>query len=279
MKRSSRRLCLWYVAVCALTLLCALLRSVALLTAFDVHPGYFRTAPITVIYYVVMALALLCAASLPLWIKKEALPTAAPAPTLPGLCGAGIVALLFLVNFIEACFSGGDSKLPAGLWIFGLLALLVATVYFALRFLAEKPPLSATLLCGYGTILAAALLLCFTYFDPFTPMNAPHKMSLHLSLLSVMVYLFYDLRTLAGEGMPRAATASAGVAFLLALTTGSSKLLAFVAGTYHSVPYLVQDLLLLGLAVYIGATGAARARRDVQVLAKAEAAEVQHECQ
>lgn len=283
MKRSSHRLCLWYVAVCTLTLLCALLRTVALLTAFDVRPGYFRLAPITVLFYVFMVATLLLCASLPLFIKKDALPATAPAPTLPGLCSAGICALLFLINFVEGCLSQATLKLPTGLWFAGLLTLLIAAAYFALRFLAEKPPLHVTLLCGYGAILSLALLLCFTYFDQLTPMNAPHKIGLHLSLLSAMVYLLYDLRALAGEAMPRAAAISSGVAFVFTATIGISNLIGFLAGVYYSVPYLAQDLLLIGLAVYIGTHSAATARRDAQALVEIEkehAAEVSHdECQ
>lgn len=277
MKRSSRFLCLWYVAVGTLTLICALLRTVALFTAFDTHPGYFRIAPVTIFFYVVMAAALLLCISLPLFIKKDTLPSAAPAPTLPGLCSAGICALLFLVNFMEACLAQATLKLSTGLWLVGLLSLLVAAAYFVLRFLAEKPPVQITLLCGYGAILSFALLLCFTYFDQFTPMNAPHKMGLHLSLLAAMVYLLYDLRTLAGEAMPRAAAISSGVAFVFTATVGISNLIGFLADVYHSVPYLVQDLLLIGLAIYIGTHSAATARRDVQALSEAEVSD--DECQ
>lgn len=277
MKRSSRFLCLWYVAVGTLTLICALLRTVALFTAFDTHPGYFRIAPVTIFFYVVMAAALLLCISLPLFIKKDTLPSAAPAPTLPGLCSAGICALLFLVNFMEACLAQATLKLSTGLWLVGLLSLLVAAAYFVLRFLAEKPPVQITLLCGYGAILSFALLLCFTYFDQFTPMNAPHKMGLHLSLLAAMVYLLYDLRTLAGEAMPRAAAISSGVAFVFTATVGISNLIGFLADVYHSVPYLVQDLLLIGLAIYIGTHSAATARRDMQALSEAEVSD--DECQ
>jgi hypothetical protein len=141
----------------------------------------------------------------------------------------------------------------------------------------QAPPLHTTLLCGYGVILAFALLLCFTYFDQFTPMNAPHKISLHLSLLSLMIYLFYDLRTLADEAMPRAAAVSSAIAFTLSLSTGVSNMIAFAAGKYHSAPYLAQDLLLVALAIYIGTHSAATARRDLSALHAAEEATHEHQ--
>ena len=278
MKKASLRLRAWYIAVAVGALLTTALRTLALLTAFDPHPGYFRTAaPVVVAFYAVLVLTLLLAAFLPLFIKKNVLPTALPAPTLPGICAAGICALLFMINFIEGCFAGDALQLPAALWFVGLLTLLIGVIYFALRFLAQKPPVHVTLLCGYGTILSFALLLCFTYFDQFTPMNAPHKVSLHLAWLSLMVYLLYDLRALAGEPMPRAAVAGTAVAFTLSLSTGISNLIAFAGNVYHSVPYLVQDLLLLGLAVYIGTHGAAAARHNVAALC-AQEQEANDEC-
>ena len=80
MKSAASRLRIWYMAVGVATLLCTALHTVALFTSFDPHPGYFRTAPLTVLLYVAVGVALLICSSLPLLTEKDRLPAAAPAP-------------------------------------------------------------------------------------------------------------------------------------------------------------------------------------------------------
>jgi hypothetical protein len=134
--------------------------------------------------------------------------------------------------------------------VLALLLLLVSAAYFGLQFLAQTPPPKTLLLCGYGVILAAALLLSITYFDLYTPMNAPHKVSLHVALLSVMLYLIFDLRNLIGAPRPRGLGVCAAICFFFCTATGVSNAIAFLGGVYDDVMYFLFDLVTLGFAAY-----------------------------
>ncbi len=259
MNSSAARLRLYYGGAGLLALIATLLRTCALFFSFDREIGYYNKGALPVILSAFAGLAILFFFSYLFTEKKS--PEILPQPcSLPSIISAGAMALLMLCNFIVACSLQGIMKLPFLLWLLGILFLLLGTLYFILRFLAEKPPLTATLLLGYAVVFALALLLCFTYFDQQVGMNTPRKTDLHLSLLSLMFYMLYELKELAGMPAPRAARISGMLAFFLSLSVGVSNLLAFAAGIYSSIPYLVQDLLLVGFAAYIGTRGFAEAR-------------------
>ena len=263
MIRISRPLRLYFSAAGILTLAATALRTAAYFTAFDAKLGYFANAPLPTLAYAVCALVLLLAASFPLVVGKDYTAPAEIPSTLPTMCGAGMAALLMLVTFIGACTWKDDLQPPTMLWLLSLLLLPLGAIYFLLRFLADKPPVNVTLLCGYAAVLALAVVLCSTYFDRFVPMNAPRKTDLHVALLAMMLYLVTELRDLAGRSAPRSRAAFTILAFSLAFTVGASGLAAFAAGLYNNVAYLLQDLLLLGLAAYVATRALAHAKNEI----------------
>lgn len=251
-----------FLAVALLTLLSAVLRTVAVCAFLDANIGYFESgAPAVILSFAALALAVLFAAALPFLIKKENAPAALPAPTLGVMTGAAITALLSLANAIYLFTARGESESPT-LYLVAAIVLFAAAAYFLLQF---RAPTEATVLSGYGAILAAALLLSVTYFDRYTQMNAPHKISLHVTMLSFMLYLLFELRFLLFRAMPRVFLAALAACFTLSATFGISNVAGFLCGSYDNTAYLMQDLLSLGFAVYTGARAASLAIHSTEV--------------
>ena len=250
----------FYLGAAAMTAIVTALRALALTLSLDPVSGYFTpNAALPLCYRILMGLACLAGILVPcLWLKGR-VPTERANPSLYSRCGAGLCALLFLLNFIAACMQK-STLLPSLVWLIGLLALLAATVYFTLQAAGVRVSSTTTAVLGSLAILAVACLIAFTYFDVATPMNAPHKTELHVALLAVMLYLLYELRDAVGISLPRALTACTALAFFFSATVGFSDLVATVAGVYTDPVYLAQDLLLITFAVYIGARGAADCR-------------------
>ena len=244
------------ILTAALTLPVTVLRMLSVLLCTDQASGYFRSyAVLPMLTHVLMALAAVCLTLYPLFLLKGRVPTARTPHTPAITAGAMLCALLFFLNFINACLSG--NTLPGPLLAVTLLALLCGTLYFLLLHPKCKVSQKTLTILGSFAVGALACLVALTYFDVATPMNAPHKTELHLALLAAMLYLLYELRDVAQIPMPRMLAACSALAFFLSITVGLSNLAAYAFGVYRSPLYLAEDLLLPALAVYIAARSSA----------------------
>ncbi|MBQ9802081.1 MAG: hypothetical protein IJW51_03305 [Clostridia bacterium] len=236
-----------------LTLIATVLRTLSLVCFTDTTGTYFTVgAPLPTIMHIVLALFALALTAYPLIALKGRVTCERAEKTPYSTAGAALCALLCFLNFICAA-TVTNAMLPGVLRFFALLTLLAATVYFILQTPVTKVSVTTLTVLGSLAIVSLACLVSLTYFDITTPMNAPHKTDLHLALLAAMLYLLYELRHVAGIPLPRALTACSGLAFFLAATVGFSDVTAYLCGIYTDPLYLAQDLLLLALAVYIGA--------------------------
>ena len=109
-------------------------------------------------------------------------------------------------------------------------------------------------------ILSVILLLVITYFDRYTPMNAPHKLSLHMAFLATALALVMEARNTLD--LPRSALYAAAMLLAASLCAifGISNTVAFLAGSYESLFYLALDLFCIGLAVFFGTRAFALSR-------------------
>ena len=255
------RLALYFGGAGALTLLITLLRSIALCAAFDAEIGYFRQGALSIIIYILQALGLVAAfAPLVLFQKDELRTERAPLSTV-GLVAAGAAALSLIataaylvVRAVSAAGGSATTVAPLPLMLLAALLFAAACGYFALQFLG-KPHKAAPF--GYAVILAAVLLLSITYFDRYTQMNAPHKLSVHMAMLAIAVFLLYELRTFFGIARPRALAVTSAICFGVCASGGLSNLVGFLAGRYEDPLYLMADLVAVAMAFYVGARAVA----------------------
>lgn len=267
MKQGLKTFRIFACAAAGAALLLSVLRSVALFTSFDGDIGYFREgAPLVTILYILQALCLLACFALPFLVRRDTLPTERTPLTRAGRIASGAAALacvcLIVLLFIKmgsiapkltlAGKGQVDASLiaPFLLSLLGALLLAAATAHLALQALAKAPAPQTLALCGYGLIVAALCLLSVTYFDLFVQMNAPHKVSQHAALLSVMAATLFDVRTFLGIARPRAHGVAAAIAILLCIPTGVSNIVAFVGGVYQDPLLFGIDLFLLTFGVY-----------------------------
>ncbi len=243
------RATLFYLLSALLALLACTLRTLALFLGFDADIGYFRSgSPLVIATYICTALCVLCCATIPFLINigaqpEEKDPLPAPRFISAAVCAAALCAAAFYL-FTNA------SKVPAPqvLVLLTALCLLAGAVYFLLRLLGSKPRTVTAL--GFFTILAAALCLATTYFDRYTQMNAPHKLSLHLCMLCIMFAMLYELRALLDRSLPRACTAATAIAAALCSVYSLSNTIAFLGDVYDNITYFLFDLVTLGFAAY-----------------------------
>lgn len=238
---------LYLLGVAALTLTLLVLRTVALFTAFDAKIGYFEGGALKTILYIMEGISLLACFAFPFLVKAENVPSAnAAVSSLTGRILTSLCALSFAVCAIALFLMRGSTAAPSFLIVISALLLFAAAFYF-LPAVSQKP----SPYLGYAVILAAILTLSVTYFDRYTQMNAPLKLSLHVSLLSVMLFMLYDIRVLLDMQRPRARIVCGAIAFLLCTSLGGSNLIAYAAGIYEDALYFFPSLLLVGFSVYV----------------------------
>ena len=230
-------------------LLACILRTVAFFIRFDVAVGYFRSDSFLVI------LANLCmlfgiAASLAtsFLINKGAHPAETRKLPLPRFVCAAVCAILLCILSSFLLIRTDNIPAPQLLVLISTLILPCSAFYFLLRLLNDKS--NAAVALGFFTILSAAAILAITYFDRYTPMNAPHKLSLHVCMLSVMFGMLYELRALLSRPMPRACVCVTMLAAFFCTVYSVSNLIAFFGGVYDDVTYLFFDLVTLSFAAY-----------------------------
>lgn len=246
---ASRRRALWLV-LAALTLLSATLHTVALFTAMD-EIGYFQSSAVSVILFSVLCgLGILCCVAFFFLINNKDVVREPRSLPMPRFIGTAAAALATCVTALFLIFRTSALPTPTPFNLLVALALLCATVYFALRLGARTT--TTTVLWGYGAILSAALSLVLTYFDRYTQMNAPHKLAFHVCMLAVMFALLLEQRDLLGRPLSRLCAGCTALATFLCTVFSLPAIIAFVGGVYDDPFYLFFDILTFGFAAYFG---------------------------
>lgn len=240
---------LFWIGFGALTLIALVLRTLALLLTLDAEIGYFASdAALPKITRTLECDALLlCFISLALFAGQK-LPEHHSALHLSNRVAAGIAAASFCATAIYL-FTHLTSLPAPTVLVLAAAVFAIIGAFFFIQLLRGQEQSAA--LCGYGVIFAAVLMLSITYFDRYTQMNTPHKVSLHLAMLSIMLCMLFEIRILIGRGKPRGLTVASAICAFCTVVFGGSNLIAFLSGVYTDSLYLMGDLMALGFAVYL----------------------------
>ena len=243
------RALLVFVSTAFFTLLAVTLRTVAFFTSFDAAIGYFRSgSPLAILTNACILLGAVLSVSVSFLINnKRVSDEKAPFPT-PRFIGAALTAFALCTVSLFLLVRADTVPAPTILVLLTALLLLGSATYFLLRLCNAKPGTCAAV--GFLAVFAAAFSLAVTYFDRYTPMNTPHKLSMHLCMLAIMFAMLYELRALLGRPMPRARVCTATLAASLCTVCSLSNIVAFIGGVYDDLLYFFFDLLILAFAVY-----------------------------
>lgn len=239
---------LFWLAVGVLSLFALGLRSLALILDLDAEIGYFaKGATLPVIVHVLEGLALvLC--FVPFWLLRGEKPSDLTPPRLAERICMGVAAAGALAPIVYFILQPTPLPAPGALGVLAAIFLLFGAIHFLLLI---RHRTESAAMWGYGMILGAVLLLSITYFDRYTQMNAPHKVSVHLCMLSIMLCMLFLIRPLIGCARPLGQVASTALCLFCTLVYGGSNLIGFIAGVYTDPLYLSVDVVSLCFAVYL----------------------------
>ncbi len=256
------RICLYGFP--SLAVLGALLRTLALLTAFDAEVGYFNPGPLPVASDILLAAAILAAILCACLTPKGAVSTTLchPVSRVPTLL-MGIVLAGFTVAAFILCYpfkatslanTGAESETIDLLLLPVIFGLLSSTYYLLLVFTAfldenGRTPdwLSAI---GFLPIFWALASLAETYTNRYVAMNSPVKISLHLALIGFLLILITELRYRLGKAVPRLALCFLSIGIVLTIAGALPVLVATGAKVLANVPHTLYAAVLVLAGVY-----------------------------
>ena len=239
------RLC--FILTFALTLFSVVLRSLCMVFYFDVDPGYFDADFMqvlsNVLYFVTIGIALVCVCLTP----KDSLPSElhtrmrAPVAIILGLSLAAFTVISFIV-----CFPSRQSKIMIAPALLGLLA----ATYFLLSAKRNGQYPDRFSFLGYLPVLWSVSAVGEIYFDNYTTMNSPIKISLLFALLGFMFIMLAELRFRVNRPMPRYSVFLLSVGGFTTLTGSIPVLVATGAGKLDNIRHLLYAAVLLFAGLY-----------------------------
>lgn len=248
--RNLPRLC--FLLTAALSLLGVVLRSVCMLYCFDADIGYFADGILPTLSHILYFVAILAPIVCSIRTPKGQLSTEfrianrSILATVLGIFMAGF-AVALLVNIL----SEGLTVAEAGRftpWLC-LLGLAASTYYFSSARRDGRYPDWLSFL-GYLPILWGVTAVADTYFDGFTAMNSPVKISIQLGILGFMLMVLAELRFRVGKPMPRYSVAFLSIGSFTCLVGSIPLLAAVCAGVISHVRHTLYAMVLLSAGVY-----------------------------
>ena len=187
-------------------LVATVLRALSLFLFYDAEIGYYQHGSVVPVAHnaFLAILALFAVVSCVLIGKNAPLPEKY---TLSSKCSSVFVALAFAVVTIATAISSyefvtiyAEVNMTTLALLVNLLIIvtpIVACVYFVLYALGKCSP-AISLVCGIFTIIYFVIILANAYFDVYVTMNAPEKLSTHLSCICALLLILNEMRVMCG---------------------------------------------------------------------------------
>ena len=251
--RPKSKLPFFAAGVFALTLVAILLRTLCLFSFYDVNIGYFSSGaalPVAMNVFAVIAFVGIAAASF--FVSKEtyAATGCEKNPFIKissAVCVLGFLYPIYVV--IRNILSVPGLIIPTSTLIF-MVVFFISAVYFAVNLLSKQFKYQAVL--AIAVILSAGYFLANSYFDLYTPMNNPNKISLHIACVSVMIFMACEARCLINESKKRFYVFALASAVFFSGFSSVPAFIAFLSGKLD-YNYFVFDCVVLTLFIYLSA--------------------------
>ncbi|MFA5562228.1 MAG: hypothetical protein WDA00_06290 [Eubacteriales bacterium] len=249
-----------FVTVAA-ALLAAVLRTVAMLTAYEPESGYFALdcLPLKLADGLSVLFVAGCLLLLP-WLAGRLSLSAERGKLLP-LTAAG---LTLCCLFFGAKLLSGPSAAPtpfsdvtgllSGAWVTGKVAAvfcLLGAVYFACLLLSRRAVCPVRALGGLAMVLFGLFYTLYLYYVPYLPLGSSLK-SLHMAVfISVFLFFLYESRLALGRNGWAMHHVFGIVAAFLCLSTALPELVFLLVRGQSAMEDYAYALLLEALFLFI----------------------------
>lgn len=252
MKPASGKIRVYFFSSLFLAVVCAVLYILSYLTAFDSDIGYFRAdAFLPFMAKAVLTVTLIWLASAFVFIPKGTITASMPqrgifTRIISLLCAAAYAAYAVCRVFIGSATVIYSKPIT---FICTLLAFL-SVLYFVFSAIGNTGQ-NTMILLGFLPIFRAALSMTEAYINNLVAMNSPVKVSLMLSMMSIMIYMLYELRYRADRPFPRAFAVFALAGICINAVFSIPLIINYFTGVYRINAFLPDAVLSLLMALYM----------------------------
>ncbi|MHB1154752.1 MAG: hypothetical protein ACYCWE_19155 [Eubacteriales bacterium] len=247
---------LFFITTAVLAVAATLIQTILFYSDYDEKLNLYNTGVTLpgILYIAVFIAALFCAAAY--FITKDNAQTQILPPPDRFVVFAAILSgfqllasvLFNLYYYMTGMYTGMTSLRTAV-----LITAIPAAVYFIITAMSRNPKKTVLILCGFFTIIWAALYLMCIYFDMSSPLNSPIRVLNQLSLITIMLYFIFEIRYLLGKPRPRFYLPASLLAMLFISLSSVSDLLLTFAGFRTSTNDTVFRIAEVAILLYITA--------------------------
>lgn len=251
----SKKILTVYAAIFAiLTLACTVVRTYAVVTAYDRSVGYYdASSSLPGVAVLLSIVAVFLCTLLPFLLGKKETAVIdcfdySPLSRIVSACYTVLVLFCAFYMALGSYYTGNVGATDMVLLAFGV----VGAIYFLLVTAGKVYSRNTNnALFAYAFILFVLIVIGKTYFDYTTPMNGSNKIFFHVALMSVMLYMLTEARFILGNRAPRAYNAAALAAFFFSFSTAVHGIVGFSLGEFSKPIYFGGSVALLGFSIYV----------------------------
>lgn len=249
---TNKKIKIYACTAIGLAVLITALRTLCLFFSYDVETGYFNPSPLNTITNILVALAIIGAASARFIFQKDSLCTELcpkhPIFRLSSLCSA-------LITILAAAYISTSGTLGT-LGKIALVFTVISTAFYALGVVAKNKLDIYRAFLSIACIVAYIAVLASLYFNMNVAMNSPHKIFGSFALMSSMLLILCETRIYLGVSMPRAHIAFSALTVVFGFSQSLSSFTYILSGVsqFAATPVVLGNLgyvlLLLAVSVY-----------------------------
>ena len=253
MTAKRKKILIFSISARALTALATVVRVLALLKEFDLSVGYYaRGAILPTVFNIIATLFVVASiVAIPTVFKSGDVAIAGQSrscrfSSLLAVAGFALLAWERWSDFMLVSDVYTGAKLIFAL-LSPILMLSLLTFFVACCFGLEPSPLVA--ISGSLSIITLAVELAKVYNTFEIAINSPNKTLFQLTIISAMLYILAELRTVFSASRPRFYLFSLTTAIFFLGASSLPSIIASAAGTYEN-KLIKEDVAFLGIFVF-----------------------------
>ena len=190
--------------------------SLAYFYEFDTNVGYLNSSSILVsISTIISILTIIWISSLFITINKNEVSSVTISYSLRTRIISFFTALAFIICFVLRFFQA-NIIFSNTTYICNFIGIFSSLYFLLIAFCTSESCINIKIISGIIPILFSALTITENHLNLFITMNSPIKTSLILAMMSIMLFMLYEIRSLANrQSRPKGFLANSIIASLL----------------------------------------------------------------
>lgn len=225
-------------------LICALLCAITFRYSFDKDIGYFKSSPLTYVFYVSIVIAI--ALSIIAGVKSHNDNSEAPKTNRRTM--AIIMACAFAFYLVSFILAKRPAYLSLGMYALIIVGALVSIMHFLILALADNSGSGLKIFTGLAPVITPILIATASYFNHAETLNSPYKLLFEFACAAFALYYITELRAYTPAPRNKFIITTAGISITLTLCAGIAKMFDIMYNGTPSILNISSAILFAAMA-------------------------------